>query len=95
MYFSPVRYGYSAMLTSQFPVENKPETVKIIDSYGFENVEYWWNIFAMLMLFIGFRAAVILSLWCQDSEKSKGMVDTRNTTISKRKGRHQNVLGDQ
>ena len=35
----------------------------------------------MLMLFIGFRSLVILSLWLQDSEKSKGMIDTRNTNI--------------
>mmetsp|Transcript_32952 Transcript_32952/g.40760 ORF Transcript_32952/g.40760 Transcript_32952/m.40760 type:complete len:156 (+) Transcript_32952:1742-2209(+) len=90
MYISPVRYGFSGMMAVQFPVEKSDgedyeATVKVMEKYGFEDTSYGVCVAALFVLFVVFRSLVVLSLWCQDSKKSSGMTDTRNTNIPKRK----------
>lgn len=62
MYFSPVRYGFAAMMVTQFPVEDNKETEFILNQYGLTDFTYW-GCFAMLfVLFVLFRTLVIVSL---------------------------------
>ena len=35
MYVSPIRYGFTAMMISQFPIAGKPATEDILEVYGF------------------------------------------------------------
>jgi len=54
-------------------------------------VHFWVNILALFLLFIMFRAMVVLSLWAQDGQKSKGMIDTRNINIERKSARIPNL----
>lgn len=89
MYFSPVRYGFTAMMISQFPIKNQGAeveqyTTNILDQYGFLDKSYWTCVLMLFVLFMTFRLLVILSLWCQDRKKGNSENDTRNTTIPQR-----------
>jgi hypothetical protein len=79
MYFSPVRYGFSAMMVTQFPIEGKPLTQDILDIYGLSDKSYWGCIGMLIVLFVFFRVLVVVSLACQDGKRGGGGSDTRNT----------------
>mmetsp|Transcript_45750 Transcript_45750/g.60613 ORF Transcript_45750/g.60613 Transcript_45750/m.60613 type:complete len:137 (+) Transcript_45750:1063-1473(+) len=84
-YVSPVRYGFTALCVLQFPVTDDEETTKltekVLDDYGLTGKSYWTCFGMLVVLFIVFRALVVVSLACQDRGKTKGMTDTRNQDI--------------
>lgn len=86
-YVSPVRYGFTALCVLQFPINDTPETKKNTDKflkdYGFQDKSYWECFGMLVLLFIVFRALVVVSLACQDRSKTKGMTDNRNQEIKK------------
>ena len=93
-YISPVRYGYSGIMSCQFPQYHEDgsvyeETADIMAQYGFEDVHYWGNVFALIGIIASFRALTVLSLWMQDASKTKGMTDNRNVNIPKRRSQQQ------
>lgn len=97
MYFSPVRYGFSALMIKEFgpyakkTITKDPDTgdevieynaaAHILYDYGFEETNFWVCVLALFLLFIMFRALVVLSLVLQDRKKAANGNDTRNTTI--------------
>lgn len=90
MYFSPVRYGFTAMMVTQFPITSQgqdvlDDTTDILDQYGFKDSHYWGCVLMLFVLFITFRLLVIFSLWCQDRKKGSSENDLRNTTIGQKK----------
>ena len=91
MYFSPVRYSFTAMMVAQFPIhdDDNPKvyenTQKILVDYGLENKSYWGCLGMLFLMFIFFRTTVVLSLILQDrQERKSGGGDTRNTNIPAR-----------
>jgi len=62
MYFSPVRYGFAAMMVTQFPVEENKGTEFILEQYGLTGFTYWGCFSMLLLLFVLFRTLVIVSL---------------------------------
>lgn len=87
MFISPMRYGFTGMMVTQFPVDNTPETKRLsqelLNTYGFEDKTFWGCFFCLVGLFILFRSLVVLILWCQDMQKrGKARGDTRNTDLS-------------
>lgn len=56
-------------------------TVEVLLHYGLWNRSYWGCIFSLLVVFLVFRAIVILVLFCQDKQRAKVTGDTRNTNI--------------
>lgn len=85
MYLSPVRYGYTALMVTQFPIHKYEETEAILKKYGMYNTSYWWCLGMLFLLFIMFRLLVILSLYCQDGKGQIRGEDTRNSNIEIRK----------
>jgi hypothetical protein len=88
MYISPVRYGFMAMMTTQFPIEGaidpttgKNPTQEIMIQYGFEDATFWGCLSMLFILFIFFRLLVIFSLFMQDRKRGGSTNDTRNTNI--------------
>lgn len=97
MYFSPVRYGFSALMIKEFgpyakyTVTKDPTTgqdvseanaaMHILEDYGFEDTNFWVCVLALFLLFVMFRALVVLSLVLQDRKKGVSENDTRNTNI--------------
>ena len=85
MYFSPVRYGFKAMMIAQFG-DIKTEPVEgLLDYYNFQDANYFGCIGALIALFIGFRLLVIFSLFMQDRKRAHSENDTRNSNIQPRK----------
>ena len=85
MYFSPVRYGFKAMMIAQFG-DIKTEPVEgILDYYNFQDADFFSCIGALIGLFIGFRLLVIFSLFMQDRKRAHSENDTRNSNIQPRK----------
>ena len=62
MYFSPVRYGFSAMMVTQFPVKDNPQTEFILEQYGLTDFTYGGCFLMLFILFVLFRTLVIVSL---------------------------------
>ena len=88
MYFSPVRYGFTALMISQFPVPGYPYTEDILVTYGLQDASFGRCVLMLFLLFIMFRSLVILSLMLQDRKAAKSRNDTRNLHIpaTKRQG---------
>ena len=61
-YISPVRYGFTALMITQFPVDGYPKTEDILVQYGFENNSFWGCVGMLFVLFVTFRLLVIVSL---------------------------------
>jgi len=80
MYFSPVRYGFTGMMVSQFPIAGYPATTEILVQYGFDGMSYWSCLGALVALFVFFRLLVIFSLFMQERKRGKSSNDTRNST---------------
>ena len=57
----------------------------ILEDYGFEDSSYWTCLGMLFLLFIFFRALVVLSLVIQDRRKAASEHDTRNTNIPTRR----------
>ena len=81
MYFSPVRYGFKAMMISQFGDIHTEEVTEIMSYYDFIGGSFWGCIGALIGLFIGFRLLVVFSLAMQDRKRGISENDTRNTNI--------------
>ena len=88
MYFSPVRYGFKAMMVAQFNGINTDAVNSIMNQYGFIDASYWSCVGALLGLFIGFRLLVIFSLAMQDRKRGISENDTRNSNIQPRQQAH-------
>ena len=85
MYFSPVRYGFKAMMISQFQDINTDAVNNIMSYYDFEGDSFWVCLGALLALFVSFRLLVIVSLACQDRKRGISENDTRNSNIGKKR----------
>ena len=81
MYFSPVRYGFKAMMISQFGDIHTEAVDTVMEYYNFDGESFWISIGALIALFISFRLLVIWSLACQDRKRAQSENDTRNTNI--------------
>ena len=79
-YISPVRFGFMALMVTQFPIEGKPATQQVLDTYFGEDNRwgYWECLLMLFILFVFFRSLVILSLSCQDRKRGNSANDTRN-----------------
>ena len=88
-YISPVRWGFSALMSSVFPVYHEDGSIvrgtDVLYSFGFEDTRLWVCIVMLTAIFVGSRGLVVVTLQCQDRSKSKGMVDNRNRSIPVRR----------
>ena len=91
MYISPVRYGFTALMVTQFPINKYETTEQVLVNYGMQDASFWGCLGMLFLLFIVFRLLVIVSLHCQDGKGQIRGEDTRNTNIEVRK--HNNNEG--
>ena len=87
-YFSPVRYGFFGMMSTQFPVTDEGQTAydtteQVLLDFGvYPESNFGRNFFGLFILFICCRLLVIFCLYAQElGNDNTGKGDTRNTNL--------------